>query len=517
MNLRQVARLLAAFTLFFTLTLVAPLVVSSLETTADPTTEAFVGAMAIGLALAIGLRLFGSQTGSFFRKEGLAVVGLAWFLAGTIAAVPFVWSGAIPDLSDAWFESISGLTTTGATVLGTDNRAIESLPPSILLWRSMLQWMGGVGIILVFIALLPSMGITGSRLLSSEQVGMNDEGARPRMADQARRLFRLYVGLTVLAALCYWVVGMTVFDAICHAFTTVATGGFSTQDASVGGFHNIGVELVAIVFMFLAGCNFLLMLRVLSRRRTGSAAVHYTEFRVFAGIIVVVSLTIAVTLWLGGESQADELLGVTHDYRDFSRCLRDGLFQTVSICTSTGYANSDYQAWPKAAVYMILLCMLVGGCTGSTSGGFKVMRLIICTRLAAFTLRTFVRPRSVETVKVAREVIPDRVALTVLGLLLLWIATVAAGSFVLCLDPRLDLASAFTASISMVGCIGPSFGEVLPLDPTHTGVSAIDLGPYAGYGELHPATKVFMSAQMVLGRLEILAPLALLTPRFWRT
>lgn len=518
MNLRLVARLLSAFALFFTLTLLVPFAMTFFEATTHPTTEAFVVAMVLGFAAAFGLRLFGSRRGSFFRKEGLAMVGLAWFLAGALAATPFVWSGAIPDYVDAYFECISGMTTTGATVLGTDNPTIESLPPSILLWRSMLQWMGGVGIVLVFIALLPSMGVTGSRILSSEQIGVSDESARPRMADQARRLFRLYIGLTVAAILAFWLAGLSWFDAICHSFTCLATGGFSTNNLSVGGFHSLAVELVAVVFMFLAGCNFLFMLRVMSRRRiSGSGGLHLSEFRTYLGITVVLTLGVTLSLWFWGHPLRDEALGITHDYGDFGRCLRDGLFQTVSILTSTGYANADFEQWCGPALSFLVFAMLIGGCTGSTAGGIKVLRVAICARLVSFSLRTFVRPRIVEKLKINNEVIPDNVLIAVLGLSLLWIASVVVGTFVLVLDPRLDFVSAFTASVSMMGCIGPAFGQVVPADGGQFDlVSEVAVGPYAGYGFLHPATKLFMSLQMVLGRLEILAPLALLTPRFWR-
>jgi trk system potassium uptake protein TrkH len=222
---------------------------------------------------------------------------------------------------------------------------------------------------------------------------------------------------------------------------------------------------------------------------------------------VSVSLLIALILFRQGPSGADSI-GVVHDYRDFGRCLRDGVFQTVSLATGTGYVNADFQSWPKPALYLIFICMFIGGCTGSTTGGFKVFRVLVCAKLAGYVLRHFVRPRSVEKLRLGHNLIADRVVVGVLGLLLLWIATVTVGAFVLMLDPHLDFVSSVTASLSMMGCVGPAFGDVA--------AGGIDLGPYAGYGELHPGAKVFMSVQMVLGRLEILLPLALLTPGFWR-
>ncbi len=530
MNLRIVARLLSGFVLFFALAMLAPALLSLFEDPVPdstgaplPSTMAFVWSMVIGVSVAAVLWFAGrTDDQSVFRKEGLAMVGLAWFLAGAIAAVPFVLTDSIPSFVDAYFECISGLTTTGATVLGTANRDIESLAPSVLLWRSMLQWMGGIGIVLVFIVLLPTVGVTGSRLLSSEQVGVADDTLRPRMSLQARRLFQLYVGLTLAALLSYWGAGLSLFDALCHAMTTLATGGFSNHNVSVGGYQNLAVECVAIVFMFLAGCNFLLILRTLTRggkkgSQSGEVSLHGMEFRVYLRITLFVTAGITLALWFLADPLRDESLGIVRDYDDFWRCLRDGAFQTVSILTSTGYATANFEHWPKAALYLLLLCMFIGGCTGSTAGGFKVLRTIVSFRLGGYTLRHFVRPRSVEKLRVGSEVIPNRVVSAVVGFLVLWLLTWALGAAVLGLDPRIDLMSSLAASTSMMGCIGPAFGEVVPqADGTFELVSEVGLGPYAGYGELRWWAKLSMAVQMVLGRLEILAPLAILTPHFWR-
>ena len=262
-----------------------------------------------------------------------------------------------------------------------------------------------------------------------------------------------------------------------------------------------------------------LILRTLStdKRHKLSTTLHHHEVRAYAAVTLLVTLGITLSLWVWGQPVRDESLGITHDYSSIGRCLRDGTFQAVSILTSTGYANADFELWPKPALYLIFLCMVIGGCTGSTAGGFKILRVLICAKLAVYSLRSFVRPRTVQKLRVGDEVIPDRVVSAVLGLAVLWIATVAAGAFVLDLDPGLDMLSAFTASVSMTGCIGPAFGEVVQTgQASYELVGKIDLGPYAGYGQLYPATKLFMSLQMVLGRLEVLAPLALLTPGFWR-
>ena len=520
MNYGQVARLLAGFLVFFTALFAVPLVVALFETsTGRPMAAAFGFSMLAGLGASALLWFAGrGADADMFRRDGLAIVGTAWICTGALAALPFVWSGAIPSFVDAFFECISGLTTTGATVLGTDNVAIDSLPRSLLLWRSMIQWIGGIGIILVFIVILPAMGVAGSRLVSSEQVGdVSDEGVRPSMTRYARTLFFIYTTLTVCAGVSYWIAGLGPFDATCHALTTVSTGGFSTHNASVGGFQLLAVELVAIVFMFLGSCNFLLMARVLFSRVSNASAVSITEFRTYALLTVVMIVLMSLTLWVWGQPTVDANLQITHDYDSLGRCLRDASFQTVSLLTSTGYGSANFQEWPKPALFLLITCMVIGGCTGSTAGGFKVLRVVICVKLVAHALRGFVRPRAIESLKVGSESIPAHAIQALMALLVMWLLAIGAGTLVLTLEPGVDLISAFTASVSMMGCMGPSISGVTPVgDGTFALIGSIDLGPYGGYGELSVASKLFLSVQMIFGRLEILAPLALFAPGLWR-
>lgn len=522
MNLALIGRLLAGFTLFFAGAMTIPLGLALFEETRLHTVRGFATSMGLGLFVALVLWLGGRRASrDFFRKEGLVVVGFAWLVAGALGAIPFEWSGAIPRGADAFFEAVSGLTTTGATVLGSGgNEAIEALPPSLLLWRSMLQWMGGLGVILVFIVLLPAVGVTGSKLLSSEQIGVASESLQPRMQAQARTLFRFYLLITAAALLCYWLAGMDAFDAVCHAFTTMATGGFSTKNTSIGQFDSVPIELVAIVFMFLAGCNFVFLVHVaLGRAREQVSPLQSMEFRVYLLVTVLVVAGMAVALRLRGETMADPTLGVVRDYSSFATCLREAAFQTVSLLTSTGYQSADFQNWPVFALGLALFCMLVGGCTGSTAGGIKILRLLACVKLMGHAVRTFIRPKVVVTLKVGKEVVSDAVLSTILAIVLLWVVTVAVGTLFLLLDPRLDFLSALSANLSMMGCTGPSVTAVVPDGAggfTLANAGQVNLGPYGGYGELWASTKIFMSLEMILGRLEILAPLVLLTPSFWR-
>ncbi len=535
MNLAQVARLLAGFAVFFSLAQTIPLCVALVEPASKYSTVAgFGAALLIGLLIA-ALLWFGGRTTrkDFYRREGLAVVGFAWLLAGCQGAIPFVWSGAIPTGSDAFFECISGLTTTGATVLGSGgNDAIEDLPASILLWRAMIQWMGGLGIILVFIILLPAMGITGKNLLSSEQVGVSNDSQRPRLQEQGRQLFRLYLALTLAAGLLYAAAGMGGFDALCHAFTTMATGGFSTHSYSIAAYDSLAIELVAMVFMFLAGCNFLMLIGVAKERfRRPLSLVQTMEFKIYTGVTLALICITSLILWMQEGSSLDSATNIVHEYSNFGRCLRDASFQVISFITSTGYASAEFVTWPGATLVLLILCMLIGGSTSSTAGGFKMLRLIVCFKLIAYHMRLFVRPRSVQKLKLGEDVIPNAIVAAIVNLLLLWIGVTIIGGFVLSLDPALDLLSAFTASLSMMGCTGPSVTPVLEIPPAlvtapyyaeHSASfyvanpGRIDLGGYGGYGPLHPATKIFMSLQMILGRLEIVAPLAIITPSFWR-
>jgi trk system potassium uptake protein TrkH len=520
-NFAHVCRILGFFALAFTGLQAAMLGVALLEGEAGPIAPARGFAAGVGAGLLASVVLFAagrSARGDVFRREGLAVVGCSWLLAGLLGGIPFVASGALATLADGVFETISGLTTTGASVCGAGgNHAIEDIPGTLLFWRSFLQWLGGLGIILVFLVVLPHLGVTGGKnLLDSEAVGVGSESSRPRVQEQARLLLRLYAALTVAeAVLLYGPGGMSWFDAVCHAFTTMATGGFSTRNASIGAYDSAIVEGIVIVFMFLAGANFPLMLRSVRnardsfenrqrQRRDGLLA--SPEFRLYTAITVVSTAIVALSLWLGG--RADGIGAVRH-----------AAFQVVSILTSTGYATANFQTWPALALLLLWFCMFVGGSTGSTAGGYKVLRVLIGAKLVGYAIRKYIRPNSVSRIKLGTEPLTSTTISSVMALLLLWIACVAAGALVLALDGRLDLVSALTASQSMMSCTGPAMTAVLPDGASGYVVAnagGIDLGPYGSFGALSSMTKLALSFQMILGRLEILAPLVLFVPTLWR-
>ncbi|MFN9334220.1 MAG: TrkH family potassium uptake protein [Planctomycetota bacterium] len=516
MNPGQIARMLAGFAAFFTIAQLPPFLMALQEPQDGrfATVAGFAASIAIGMAVASLLWFGGRNAGAeVVRKEAIVVAGVSWMLAGLLGAVPFQWSGLLPSATDAVFETVSGLTTTGASVLGSgDNPAVTEAPASLLLWRALLHWIGGIGIILVFVALLPAMGVTGKNLLSSESVGVATESFQPRAIEKARVVALIYLALTVACLLLLvGVGGFGWFDAVCHAFATLATGGFSTR-VSIDQFGSLGAEVVLTVFMFLSGASFAFLA---AHWRSGPQAItalaRSGEFRLYA--LTTVALIGACTLAL---VRADVPLG---------KALRLASFNGVSVLTSTGFATSDFQAWPTACLLVLFGAMLVGGCAGSTAGGIKQVRLLVVLKLLGYTIRQFVRPRIVERIKVDGETLPAVVVSSVLAITLMWLLTIAAGAFALSFDERLSFVGALTASASMVGNCGPALAQVDPASVAAAlqGIAGStplanepNVGPFGGYGGLTAWAKAVMTAQMLLGRLELLTLLALLSPGFWR-
>lgn len=516
MNLGQVARMMAGFAAFFTLAQLPPFVLALVEVNGSHTTAVggFLASILIGALVAWLLWRAGrGERGQVFRKEAIAVAGLSWLLAGVLGAIPFQWSGLLPDPIDAIFETVSGLTTTGASVLGSGpNPPIPDTLPSLLLWRALLQWIGGIGIILVFVALLPAMGITGKNLLTSESVGVSTETYQPRALEKARIIVTIYTALTALCALLLVVAGdFGWFDAICHAFTAMATGGYSTR-GSIYDFHSLGGEIVLTVFMFLAGASFAF---VAAHWRDGWRAVpallRSGEFRMYLLSTMVVIGACTLALLRSGES--------------LGSALRQASFNGVSVLTSTGYATSDFQAWPAMATLVLFWAMIAGGCAGSTAGGIKQVRVLVILKLLGYTVRHFVRPKIIERIKLDNEVLPAAIISSILAIVLMWLLTIAAGAFLISFDARMNFVSALTTSATMVGNCGPAMTMVEPTQVAEvmhgTAMAAVlgdgpNPGPWGGFGGLHGWTKLVMILQMLLGRLELLTMFALLSPSFWR-
>lgn len=502
MNLHAVGYMLGVILLLLAGFLLAP---AALAFALDEWGElrAFLLAAAVsallGLVLAIwnrGSTITDEGKPDYFRREGLAVSGLAWFVAALIGALPYLFSGTMTSVADAFFESASGFTTTGSTVLSAEG--IDGLASSIAFWRSFTQWIGGFGIVMVFVVLFP----TGGRsLFRSEVPGVAREATTQRVRDSALGLMRIYVGLSALNfGLLLWA-GLEPFDALIHTLSTISTGGFSNHSESVAYFLSWRVELILVFFMVAAGVNFSVYdawIRMGLRKAWGNF-MRSPEIGLYLVLMFGVSLTIALVLWLwgGGQGSAGSDLP---DYREFPRALRDSVFQVVSLQSSTGYGTADYDRWPEVGRILLMFLAVVGGCAGSTAGGLKVVRFLIVARAALIVVRRFMRPRAVLNVRVGAETLEDNVVAAVTGYFCLWVLAFLTGTILMAAFGQ-DLETSASAVITTLNNIGPGLRTI---------------GPMMNFGELPATMKLMLGGFMILGRLEFFAVVALFVPSFWR-
>ncbi len=442
----------------------------------------------------------------FFRREGLAAVGLSWLLASVVGALPFLFSGTLTSFVDAFFESASGFTTTGATIMSGD--IIDGMPKGIAFWRSFTHWLGGIGIVLVFVVLFP----TGGRsLFRSEVPGISREAGQHRVRDAALGLVRVYVGLTLVQVILLWALGLSVFEAWIHSFGTLATGGFSSHSSSVLYFSSWLVELTIIVFMFLAGINFAVYDTFLRQglRRAWRLASSSNEIRAYSFLVVGSSLAIALVLWLWGGSNGN-VESELPDYSSFLQSIRDSFFAVVSVQTSTGYGTANFDAWPDFCRMLLMLLAVVGACAGSTGGGIKVVRFLILWKAAMQGLQRFARPRAIHTVRVDGSPVEDGTVGMIMGYCGLWFVVFILGSLAIAsmnIHPPGEMSehvllTAMTSVLATLNNIGPGLAAV---------------GPYENFGFMPETAKYLLSFFMILGRLEFYALAVLLVPRFWRT
>jgi len=436
------------------------------------------GAIVIVLGLVM-MRYGGGAPEQLSHRDGFLIVALAWLLLALIGAVPFWTTGTVPTVVDALFESASGLTTTGATVLS----GLDNLPHSILFWRSMQEWLGGMGIIVLAVAVMPLLGVGGMQLFKAETPGPVKDKLTARVTETAKLLWYLYLGMTIACGLAYWATGMSPFDAMNHAMCTIAIGGFSTHDASFGYYHGIPLQLVAILFMILAGMNFTLHFAAALRGFSLRAYYQDEEFKTYIlwimTLIVVISVLIA---WTG----QDEAIHV--------------VFNVVSIATTTGFAVSDYSLWPSGATMLLLMTMFVGACAGSTGGGMKVVRILLLFRQGMREIRRLVHPHGVIHVKMGRQRIPSNVTEALWGFAVLFLVCYIIVAVLLSFT-GVDMVTSFTAAAACITNTGPGFGQV---------------GPAGTYADLPEMAKGVLIFAMILGRLEIYTFFVLLVPEFWR-
>ncbi len=415
-------------------------------------------------------------------RDGFLVVTLFWTVLSTFGALPFLFSLDVRlSVTDAIFESFSGLTTTGATVI----TGLDVLPKSILFYRAQLQWLGGMGIVALAVAVLPMLGIGGMQLYRAESPGpVKNDNLVPRLAETAKALWYIYLGLTVSCALAYWAAGMNLFDAICHSFTTVAIGGFSNYDASIGYFDSNIVNLIAVAFMFLAGINFALHFTAWQRR----SLIQYVrdpETKFYAAVLAGIALFTIIVLY------------ATETY-DIQNSFIHGLFQTVSIATTTGYTTADFNAWPYALPYLLIYASIIGACAGSTGGGMKVIRILLIFKQGIREVKRLIHPNAIISVKLGRRMVPDRVIESVWGFFAVYVMVYMA-LLIMLLAMGMEVLTAFSAVGASLNNLGPGLEGVA-----------------ANYANISDPAKWVLCLAMLLGRLEIFTLLVLFLPMFWR-
>jgi len=480
MNLILTARILGALLLFLGGSLLTPLPVSWYYH--DGVWQAFLFSAIV--CFVVGGVLFKSckSPTELSVREGFAVVTFGWTVFAVFGALPYLLSGAIVAPVDAIFETMSGFTTTGSTIF----TEIESLPHSLLFWRALTHWLGGMGIIVLSLAILPMLGVGGMQLFKAEVPGPTTDRLKPRIQDTAKMLWGVYLLLTMVETLLLMFGGMTFFDAICHSFATLATGGFSTRNSSLAAYDSSYIDGVVTLFMILAGINFALHFQML--RGKFKEFFRSEELRIYFAIIIIATVVIMISNWTGGI------------YHHLAENFRYSIFQVVSIITTTGFATADYELWMVLPQYILLLLMFVGGCAGSTSGGMKVARILLLFKHAQVQVFRLIHPRAIRLVKLGNRPVDKEVLQSILGFFALFIGIFVVGSILLA-STGVDFVTASTAVVACLANIGPGFGSVGPID---------------NFAHIPDFGKYVLIVCMLMGRLELFTVLVLFFPSFWR-
>ena len=482
MRFSVVQRILGMLLMIFSSSMLPPVLISLFykDGSALAFFYGFVVTLAIGMLIWLPVR---HEERDLRLRDGFLVVAAFWVVLGSFGAAPFLFSSEPSmTLTDAVFEAISGLTTTGATVLSN----LDRLPPSILYYRQQLQWLGGMGIIVLAVAVLPMLGVGGMQLYRAETPGpVKDTKLTPRITETAKALWYIYLGLTVSCAGAYWIAGMNLFDAVCHSFSTVAIGGFSTHDTSIGYFDSVFIDLVAVVFMFLAAISFSLHF-VVWRSNSLKHYLHDPEFRAYVSILGGLLFFVLGYLYY------------KHEYGSVTETIVTGLFQVVSIATTTGFTTTDFSAWPGSLPVLLIFASFIGGCAGSTAGGMKVMRCLLLYKQGAREVHRLVHPNAEVPVKLGRLPVPQRVIDAVWGFFAVYIVLFTLMMLSL-LMTGMDQVTAFSAMAASLNNLGPGLGRVA-----------------SGYSDIPDAAKWICAIAMLLGRLEIFTLLVLVSRTFWR-
>ena len=489
-HLRSVLGVLGAFIFFLGFALLAPIAIDLVY--GQDTWHSFLYSATIAFVVG-GLLYYTFRTERELRiREGFLVVSLTWLFLSLVGALPFVISGILPSYTDAVFETMSGLTTTGATIMGGttssgfENPQIEALPMSMLFWRSLAHWLGGMGIIVLSLAILPLLGVGGMQLFQAESPGPTADKLTPRVQETAKLLWVIYVTLTAVEFILLWVhPSMDWFDAINHAFATLATGGFSPKNNSIAAFDSVYVDAIITLFMFLAGINFAMHFRLL--RGDAQSFFNNRELRFYSLVTFIAIVVISFSLWL-------------FDNYDVGSALRYGAFQAVAIITTTGFGTDNYEVWNAFGAFFLFLLFFTGGCAGSTGGGVKMVRWMIIIRNSYREIRQIIHPKAVLPIRIGDKTVDPNIQRTVLSFFVLYLLVFAIGALIMA-SMGYNLESAIGASIACLGNIGPGWGE---------------FGPTDNFAQVPYVGKWVLILMMMTGRLEIFTVLIIFTPAFWK-
>jgi len=481
MKLSNILNALGIILVAFGVIMLTPIAVAVMEqeyTSIIP----FITAAFTSVTLGLLFQKYGGFSRNFDdlrRNEGLLIVSLAWIVTAAMGAIPYLFYGLHP--LDAYFESMSGITTTGATIL-TD---FSIYPKDFFFWRSLSQWLGGMGIIVLFVAILPQFAVAGRQMFFAEAPGPTEEKVTPRITHTAKALWLVYILLTLLEVILLVAAGMPIFDAICNAFSTMAAGGFSPHPLSIMGYDNSAVTWIVTCFMFLAGSNFALQYRFLIQRKM-LALLQSEEFRFYCCIVLLSSGFLCLALLTSGK-------GNLHD------SIRDSLFQIVSIITTTGFSSADFALWIVGAQTILFTVMLVGGCAGSAGGGIKVVRVLFGFKYLKREITQIIHPQAILPIKIDHKTVDGDIQRQILGFLLFYLVLMICSALAVTVIES-DAAVGLVGTAATIGNIGPGFGEI---------------GPMGSFGGLSVPTKIIFIINMVVGRLELIPFLAMMHPDFW--
>lgn len=442
---------------------------------------AFLYTIIIIISVATPLLMIEIKNKNMYARDGFAIVALGWIIMSFFGSLPFVFSGAIPSYIDSFFETCSGFSTTGASILTN----VEILPKGILFWRSFTHWMGGMGVIVLTLAILPSLGARGIQMMKAESPGINPGKIVPKLAETAKILYGIYILITMIEIGLLVLAGMPVFDSFIHTFGTVGTGGFSNMALSIGAYNNVYIEVIITVFTFICGANFTLYYYML--KGDLKAPFKDEEFRFYFGVVAIAIALITLDTNI-------------HVFHNIWESLRHSSFQVVTIISTTGFATTDTEQWSMFSKIILFSLMFIGGCTGSTSGAIKNIRILLLIKVMKRELLQIIHPRAVYSVRIGKKAIDDKTIAEVLGFFAMYVAVFIVGVLIVSLE-NLDWSTTFSAVAATLGNVGPGFGIV---------------GAMGNYATLSDLSKLTLSILMIIGRLEIYPILLLGVPSFWR-